>query len=484
MWKASILLLPGLVFVANGDSCVSFCSFFWGSCTGSTVCTPDGVCRSMFWHDESKKGVCHTSKSLKKCHIQYPVTCDDARIFVKHKNHLERKYEGGSSDIVDENAGIPYRSAQGNLKKQFSQGRTTSWELSHIDSARLVLLELNTPKNDQRPGIRLFFPESEQEFVLMFDTGSDASLIQMGSEGFHGYAIDQAASFNVRAGSFCYGVPGKCLRAIPTVGNMKVPVRISSANPRVSFEQEILFQVMARPDDGPFPVGLLGASPTSVLANLLGYFTYIPSRGRAGSIMWGGLTREQWEKVCEGPPVTVELLDEFDYQYWLVSGTNSYNGIRTPEAFVLDTGAQGVMLSKRVFGAVLERIQEIIGSDHSIDTTKRFPVLDAGCGESVLFPEISFTVDGIDTLAQLTVKLGPDDYVRNLPNGRCKLMITDESLASKDQGKLLGIHWLNKFVVGFNAKEKKMDICKLATAVPANVLAPRSLNQNIPDKHA
>lgn len=419
----------------------------------------DGVCGSMFWHDKSKQGVCHTSKSMKKCDSEFPVTCDDASINIRNNYPLKRKSQASLNDIVDENAGIPYVSAQGYLEKQFAQARTTSWESSNIDPARLVLLELSTLKNDHRPGIRLFFPEAGQEFVLMFDTGSDANLIQMDSEQHHGYPIDRAESFKKCADSLCYGVPGKCLRVIPTVGNVKVPVRVSSAHPTVSLEQDILFQVTPRPDPGPFPAGLLGASPTSAFANLLGYFTYIPSRGRAGSIMWVGLHREEWRKLCGVPPVTVELLNEYDYQYWLVSGTNSYNGIRTPEAFVLDTGAQGLMLSKRVFAAVLERIQEVIGSDHSIDTTERFPILHAGCGQSVLFPEISFTVDGIEIADQLNVKLGPEDYVKNLPNGKCRLMITDESLTSNDQGKLLGIDWLNKFVVGFNAKEKKIDIC-------------------------
>lgn len=299
-----------------------------------------------------------------------------------------------------------------------------------------------------------FLTTGQGPFELMLDTGSEKShLMLFRLDLKNGYVPKPSSPAKRDSGTIFFGIPGKCERGVNYIANLEEPLVMHGENRRLSRPLAVSFKLTTEMDGEEVGVGLLGAGVSSDFAQAVGVFSYIPSltRDSPGSLEIGSPDLVSMKNnLCEDAGFfSLPLMLEHSSKHWLVEGSSQVdNDLVVSDGFVLDTGAVGAMIHVTVF----DRLVQSMSSLGATVAGSHFPIV-TNCRDRQRFPLVTFR------FGQLEIHLTPYDYLDHTAPGKCRMLLSSESLRN-GEGKLLGMIFLNKVVTVFNQQDKEITLCK------------------------
>jgi hypothetical protein len=422
-----------LIVIAQGDPCAQFCIQFLQECSENFVCSNNSLCGEPIWSNPQRTTFCTYSSKL--CNTLITLRCEEAAHLLTYHHERQADLRSlGATLVFDNDSAVALKPAK-RIVKLISAGR----------------------KHDSRPGMVVKLPDSQDKkvaFRLMFDTGSGDSHMALDSDEFPGYIISDKRTVAFENERLCYGVLGSCFRTITSIGRVQESVLVDTTKGfSNSFDAE--FALTLEPDGDVFPDGLLGAGLSSNFAKNHGKFAYVPKGD--GQLHIGVIDEvELAEKYCEEPAfVDIPLQTSVSRIHWLVAGHNSAISESGHEGFIIDTGANGLMLSANVYDEIISVIKALGGDI----TGSHFPKV-RDCKRYTEFPTINVRIPGVGHTS-FEIAFSPTDYVKLYRDGSCLLEISPAALTPSGDGKLLGMEFIRKTVIIFNQRERKISICNI-----------------------
>ena len=464
-------------------------------------CNERDQCADLLWTDNKRTSVEIDQNVGKRLGVYYPVTCSEAVYEVKrsaptvskdirtHSSNEPKKpkypHEARVS-FLDETCGrlgdliskSPQRGSSRCVQKQctgltwtdstrtsIKQGNgieVSCYEaVGFLASRRAIqtprptgkIVKLVYHKNPKEKRVRVLATFLKQgtttPLSLMFDTGSDKSLLRI--KGNHEGYSDKLGIAQEYFHNIIYGTQAG-MEITRIVKKVDESISLAGAFPGFTFD---ISMGLAEETAADIDEGLLGAARGTPFSRAAGTFAYLPSRstaGNAGSLLIG--SQHDWKSFCRNAHEPVFIKTKDSQFLWIVGGAASIGQKQVAVNWAVDTGAVSMYVPPMLYDEIVRAI-ETTGSK-----------VDGGfvteCSKNrSAFPTVNFIIghDG----NQVTLPLTPNEYATEYSGetSLCEFHLHQADLGFIKDTFLLGEPLLRKMLTIFSEEKSEMGFCLL-----------------------
>ena len=453
-------------------------------CHRGSWCKSGYDCHSLFWTGVENPRICVFEGFDATCGSGNPVLCTEAAVFLRPADSASLSSDHVGADMGDffngdeedfsvliselgVSSGLPFPTLSTTAEGASSQVRGGR----PIVGTAKILLHYSETAPDSRPRIYVRFLGSDQdeEYSLLFDTGSDVSHI-LAADG-EGYVDVGAGRIVGGEGELVYGSEW-CERSVPVIRKITEMAQITGPEENSDyFVLEIEINLTSRIDNRDTGIGLFGAARASHFAHSVGVFAFIGQEQNfrphfdfitthpSGTLLIG--EDYQFENSCQQPLAWTRTEPHISDIHWVVSGLVGLQGDDdsfvggAPVHWLIDTGATGLHLPEWLYHNVITRIVED-GSTEVIHTSEGTYPLVMDCQNLQSWPVIELR------LGDLSVSVYPHDYIieYNPTTFHCFLKLEHSNLPPLPTTvTLLSLEVLSKLVTVFDRRNDRVGFC-------------------------
>ena len=490
------LIVVSVVFGTVGsDECTDFCSLVYPHelCATGVSCV-DGVCTGLVSsYPEGRLFL--TSNSIRPS--AHNISCEVAQSFVSNSSYISQapsvQEASGSGSVHTTSSPTAVQSGANLLYRIFtsvisyfsppSQNGTISYlptelEEDYVSSslaASKIGIHYNMDLSDIRPRLNVtFLCEREiRQRSFLLDTASDKYLYPAADLFANGSATASQCADGyllleetlpaikpelVRFGSGKFAIDLQVTHLVREVALLTERPGHSTCGYSFPLALSLTTSSLSSCETNPgIDRGVFGASLGSDFSNSVNSFSFIPQIFNRTENNIGVLAINDIDyasQLCESElryfPTDPKLP-----LLWAVDGYISMGGKpMSPVSFILDTGATNVYVTEFVYTNVLEAIRKT-GSFVRGDSAK---TLVSFCRFNMAaFPTISFVISH-----EIVLDLKPVDYLVNfsLISNSCELNIAKSAIHGREDVRLLGMRFLNKFITVFDRENRRVGMCR------------------------
>ena len=336
-------------------------------------------------------------------------------------------------------------------------------------------------------------------FSLIFDTGSDRSLIlrASGTDEEVAALADAPPSYHLpeyERGREPVSRPAKwmegyldtdCRKATDDARTLsfgtndlsiQIPIHSCITEDALVFSCENRFtypielDLCTKIDNKGIGIGLLGAGPTSHLAESAGVFAYIAPNGEyrgrpamsAGFLIVGD--RGSWDTYCaDGTRVNYfPTLPGFSNVAWVVQGVVTAQGaggfVEEATPFLIDTGADMSYVTPDIIEFITAQLLAQGAQLVEAATSQRYARY-ANCPALEVLPIVTFKIG--EGPSSVNVPLLPKDYIfKGSSPGECTLALNS---AAAGGARVVGINIISKLIAVFDRRNDRVGFCPKRT---------------------
>jgi hypothetical protein len=232
-------------------------------------------------------------------------------------------------------------------------------------------------------------------------------------------------------------------------------------------EIPITLKLMAGCGDKYIDAGILGAGVHSEFAKFIQVYALVPPKKpfqrfktseSAGTLFLG---ERDWSFICRdrSKPIYSGVRNDISNTHWIIDGSVKILGFESPDIFwIVDSGAQGLMLTKDVYMTLRDKIHELGGYmpnatpgiyneiEKCLELYSKFPTIEIRAGTR----NPSFVLD-----LQPLDYLGSFDYT----TGMCIMMIDYSEMHRLPNTGILGTKFLERTTTVFDRKNSRVGFC-------------------------
>ena len=484
-----LLIVLYLVAIVKGDMCEEFCLQELGEaiCHRGSWCKNGYDCHSLFWTGVESPRICVFGDVDETCQDENPVLCTEAAVFFRTTDA-----NSFSTDHMGADMGDSFTGDEGDFTGLISElgvsssptglpfpslSTTTEGAISFVRGERPIVgtakisLHYSETAPDSRPRIYVGFLGSDQdeEYSLLFDTGSDVSHI-LAADG-EGYVDVGAGRIVGGEGELVYGSEW-CERSVPVIRKITEMARITGPDENSDyFVLEIEINLTSRIDDRNIGIGLFGAGRTSHFAHSVGAFAFMGQEQKfrphfdfitshpSGTLLIG--EDFAFESFCQQPLAWTRTEPQISDIHWVVSGLIGLQGDDDslvgggPVHWLIDTGASSFFLPEWLYHNVITRIA-VDGSTEVIHTREGTFPLVMDCRNMERWPVIELR------FGDLRVLVYPHDYSTeyNPVMFHCYLKLQHNNFLSVPTPvTMLSVEVLSKLITVFDRRNDRVGFC-------------------------
>ena len=395
-----------------------------------------GICQDIRWRDSKRVKVINSYKE------GFPISCYEAAgmMIVHRRFHVRGLRNGVSSGKTQES--IP----------QSVGGVELHYHPSLKDGRTRVSVKFTSQKES-----------NSVPFSLLFDSGATKTFVRMrkkddGNSTSFGY-LDNGQGKPIHEVAW-YGAD---------FGNTKA-VFVKEVQEKASVgenEFNLSLRLAEQCGDKYIDAGILGAGINSEFTRIFKSFAVVPPKvqfkrfeatGSAGTLYIGN---HEWRQFCRGrnDPIYTQVRSDVSNIHWIIDGSVKIGDYETPAMnWIVDTGAQGLMVTEQVYMKLRDIIHGIGGYmpnatpglyneiENCVQLYSNFPTIEIQAG---------------DRSNPYVLHLKPLDYLGsfNHENGMCLMMLDYSTMGRVPNTGILGTKFFERTTTIFDHMNRQMGFC-------------------------